>query len=209
MNCEELCDRIADTKSGTLPELGQRQLAAHLQSCEDCRHALRALEALQELKTLEVTEAPPELIERVMHNSVRVPVTEKARPGFWAGAGFGGALAASLVLAIMALGSGADPDRVTGEPIYLSLSEPRDLHVAIDLERDLPEATITVVLKGGIALAGYQNERELSWKTDLQAGVNKLTLPVLAVNEQGGQLLVQVDHDTRRRTFRIDLDTAS
>lgn len=208
MNCEETCDHIGEMRRGSLSELGQRQLSVHLQSCADCRLAAKAFDALQELRDRKATAPADDLFDEVMRTVLRPPRHEP-RPGFWTGAGAGVAVAASLALAIAWLGLLPSPEVGTEKSTHVLLAEPRDLHVAIDLERDLPGAQITVVLSGAIALSGYRDQRELSWKTDLQAGMNKLTLPLMPISEQGGELLVQVDHDGRRRTFTVNLDTTS
>jgi hypothetical protein len=73
-------------------------------------------------------------------------------------------------------------------------NESRDLNVAIETEHALANATITVVLSGGVELAGYSGQRKLSWEADLTAGVNRLTLPIKATGITGGQVIVQLAH---------------
>lgn len=211
MNCEETHERLVAIKNGDLGELERQQMTTHLQSCKECRFAAQGFNALQHVRARQSSPPPDELFDRLMRRTFRAPKRQPVANRFWLGAGFGGALAASLMAAVMMSGLLTEtPLGVTEPPQFqVALGEPRDFNVAIELERDLHDATITVVLAGGIELDGYAGRRELSWTADLQAGVNKLTLPIVAINETGGQLLVKVDHENRQRRFTVDLDLAS
>ena len=205
MNCEETYDRLVAMKNHALATLEQRQLTAHLVSCEVCQSTARSSVALQEIRDQELQSVPDGLFENVMRHTVRTAKPAGSR--FWMGAGFGGALAASIMLVVMSFGFGTGASPVTADVIQfqVSIHESRDLNVAIDLERSLPGATITVVLTGGIEIDGFGSQRKITWTSDLQAGVNRLTLPIVAINEAGGQLLVTVNHENKQRTFQVKL----
>ena len=61
------------------------------------------------------------------------------------------------------------------------------------------------MLTGGIELDGYAGERELSWTTNLESGINRLSLPVRAITREGGSLVVQLRHPETDRLFVIDV----
>jgi hypothetical protein len=65
-----------------------------------------------------------------------------------------------------------------------------------------------VFLSGGVELAGFGNQREISWSTDLEQGVNQLTLPVIATDLNGGSLLVRLDHEGVQKVFKVNLKTS-
>jgi hypothetical protein len=88
---------------------------------------------------------------------------------------------------------------------YVSTSGPRAMNIAIDTETALSGATVSLTLFGGIELDGYANQRHLSWTTDLDAGVNKLTLPIIALGDAGGQVIVQLDHPDKQQEFLVNL----
>ncbi|MDZ7645468.1 MAG: hypothetical protein U5K76_15390 [Woeseiaceae bacterium] len=134
-----------------------------------------------------------------------------ARSRFWLGVGSGAAIAASLTVAILSSGLLDTASLPATEPagFEVALGEPRNVNIAIEMPHDLPDAGITVALTGGIELQGYAGRRELSWTTDLEAGVNKLTLPLVAVDSQGGRLLVRVGHGDRERRFSMDVNLES
>lgn len=54
------------------------------------------------------------------------------------------------------------------------------------------EATITLALGENLTLLGYPGMREISWPTSLQAGDNKLTLPLQLQNDEHGVITVNV-----------------
>ena len=56
---------------------------------------------------------------------------------------------------------------------------------------------------------GAGGRREFNWTEDLDAGINKLSLPVLASGEGGGQMLVRLTHPDSEQIFVIDLRTDS
>ena len=205
MNCEDTNDRLVQMKNDSLTEIERRQFSAHLESCETCQHTARAAAGLQILKDQENHTPVEGLFEMLMQNAVQPAVRASRGTGFWLGAG--SALAAGVLLAVMSfwLITAPAPSPVEITTYQVSLDEPRDLNIAIDLKRDMPGATLRVVLSGGIELDGYGSRRELTWTADLTKGVNRLTLPIMAINAMGGQLLVQVEHENRRKTLRVEL----
>lgn len=93
----------------------------------------------------------------------------------------------------------------TTPQVTLALYEPHDVNIAVDTPSPLADAEIRVVLTGAIELDGFANQRELRWRTNLDAGANQLTLPIIATGTGGGQLLVEVHHGQKRRTFVVDV----
>lgn len=127
------------------------------------------------------------------------------RPGFWHGMGVGGSLAAAVTLAWLTLLPPQPPARNAATPeVTLALNEARDVSISVDAPSALQDAEIHVVLTGAIGLAGFDGQRELRWRTNLEAGSNQLTLPVVAFGSRG-QVLVQVQHGEKRRTFVVDV----
>jgi hypothetical protein len=116
-------------------------------------------------------------------------------------------VAAALVLAFMTLDlSPRSSTPAAGTPeVTLALNETRDINIAVDTAMALDDAEIHVELTGAIGLAGFEDQRELRWRTNLDAGSNQLTLPVIALGPRGGQLLVEVLHREKRRKFVVDV----
>ncbi len=90
----------------------------------------------------------------------------------------------------------------------MSLHESRDVNVTIDSPEAFMEVEVRVVVAGGIELEGLAGRRELKWKTDLAAGINRLTLPIVASDSTGGRLLVSVWYGTKQQAFVVQIDVA-
>lgn len=210
MDCNEIVDRVANPDDQSLSELQRHQMDAHVADCDDCQSALHALRAANLLRHQAVEEPMPGAFERVMDSVVDSSNAHARKPGFFWGAGVGAAIAATILVSFMYLGifdGEVSPQPQNIVQFGVVLNEPRELQLAIDLKRDMPGATMRVAVVGGIQIDGYGLRREFSWNEDLVAGVNRLTLPVMATDELGGQLLVQVDHQDTRRVFSVDVRT--
>ena len=73
------------------------------------------------------------------------------------------------------------------------------------LVRALPGAEISILLTGNVEVQGFGHRRELKWSDDLDAGVNQLSLPLVASGEGGGQMVVRLSHPDSEQLFVIDL----
>jgi hypothetical protein len=56
-----------------------------------------------------------------------------------------------------------------------------------------------------VEIDGYGTRRELSWSEDLDAGVNRLSLPVTASGFEGGQMVVRLEHPLSEQVFVVQL----
>ena len=91
----------------------------------------------------------------------------------------------------------------------VSLDEPRRMDLAFETDRVLEGAQITILLTGSVEIDGYGLRRELSWTEDLEAGVNRLSLPVLANGFDGGQVVVRLSHPHSEQVFVVRLPVES
>ena len=62
---------------------------------------------------------------------------------------------------------------------------------------------------GDVEIEGYGMQRELTWSENLDAGVNRLSLPVLANGLNGGQMIVRMAHPMSEQVFVINLPAES
>jgi len=79
------------------------------------------------------------------------------------------------------------------------------MHLAIETEQALPGAEISILLSGAVEIDGTGGRRELSWIDNLDAGVNKLSLPLLASGDGGGRMIVRLSHPDSEQLFVIEL----
>jgi hypothetical protein len=204
MKCEDVLSVLQQDGSS---ELARRAATEHLARCEDCRNAAHAFATLRADRDLPIPLPGDDVLRRAIAAAAggyRAP----SRSGFWWGVGVGAALAASLVLAVLVFG----PLEVATPPsaaphIVLNVNEQRDVSVALSSPEPLEGAEIRVALRGEVALRGFDDQRELTWSTDLDRGVNQLTLPLVGLQVGSGQVVVEVQHGDKRRSFVVDVVT--
>jgi hypothetical protein len=207
MNCETVANNLGKVVAGELSAIELAECKQHIARCADCRDALRGTEALHLLRNRDTGEAPAGLFDAISAGVDAASGGRRGSRGFWLGAGFGGAIAASLLAVALTLGWLAPPTApVAGLAEFtVSATEPRNVDLAIETDRPLQGATISIVLAGNIELDGYSAQRELSWTADLEAGVNRLSLPVRAMDASGGQMMVRLEHPDSRQAFVIQV----
>ena len=79
------------------------------------------------------------------------------------------------------------------------------MEIAIDVDRPLAGAKISVMLAGDVEVEGFGSLRELSWSDDLESGVNRLTLPLRAIGADVGQVVVRLSHPDSEQLFVVKL----
>jgi len=209
LSCDFDKDRIRALANGSLAGAEQDSALAHVDRCEDCRAALRGAEALAELAARDTGTPPAGLFEAVVEKAISQPARIRRDSRFWMGAGFG-AIAASLLA--LALFFGWTDSRVPTSSVpefVVSLEEPRQMNLAFETDRVLDGARITILLSGSVEIDGYGPRRELSWTEDLEAGVNRLSLPVIANGFEGGQMVVRLEHPQSEQVFVVRLQVES
>lgn len=207
MNCEFLKDKIPAIAAETISD-GERLIAiAHVNICPNCRAALRGSQALLELRRRTYDEPSNDLFRQVLARTVGKTDRHAHGQRFWLGTAFGGAIAASLFAIAIFLGwtgSGQNPAIAPAE-FVVAVDETRLMGLAFETDRNLDGATISILLSGDVEIEGYGMQRELTWLENLDAGVNRLSLPVLASGNRGGQMIVRMSHPLSDEIFVINL----
>ncbi len=203
MNCVEAKNHI---KNKTAKELvSDLVLRAHLDSCDQCREYAEELRLQRLLRTMPAPPLSADFATRALdrawnltHTEVR---TNRATP-VWLG------VAASLLLTVtigyqsyfqkewqqptlsnQQIGTAELPAMQIVQAIP---NQVMPVNVRLVSKEALPDATITVQLKGGITLAGYQDAQRLSWQAPLSAGNNELSLPIQLGSNGDGSLVIEV-----------------
>jgi hypothetical protein len=207
MNCETVRDLIRPVASQSLDDEARDAAMTHISNCPDCRAALRGAEALSELRLRETIEPNNQFFDRVIKVSSETKSQASGHGRFWVGAGFGGAIAASLIALAFTLGwinPQISDDSRTAE-FVVTLDDPRQMNLAFETDQNLDGAIISIMLSGDVQIAGYGMQRELSWSEDLDAGINRLSLPVFANGIDGGQMVVRLQHPLSEQLFVVNL----
>ena len=209
MRCEDAIEIIRT--GGSQPGSDLRAAMDHAADCADCHAALRALDAIRTLRDEPQPVVYEAAVERAIDRALTTSSAERYRRGFWSGLASGAAMAATI--AAVAVGvwlfeGGTEPPGAVPE-VRIALNQRSDVTVTLESPERLSNAEVRVELRGAVALDGYAGQRELRWSTDLDRGVNQLTLPVIAIDATGGQVLVEVMHAEKRRTFVLDIRAAA
>jgi hypothetical protein len=211
MNCESVVENIKALAEGAL--YGEEKAACmnHIALCQDCADALRGVRAMLVVRDQAAVPGSERVFNRVMSKAGYDPHREASRRGFWRGAGFGGAIAASLLAVAVALGllSNPVPQGQAAAEFYISATEVRPMNIAIEADRPLQDARISILLSGDVEVDGYVDRHELSWTDDLEPGVNQLTLPIRAIGRRGGQMVVRLSHPDSEQIFVVQLKVDS
>lgn len=210
MNCTTIAELIPALVAGELSSNLAAECEQHIRQCAECRDAMLGAESLSLLRERPVERAPDGMLKRVAAELGTVPAAQRRR-GFWLGTAFGGTAVAALLALAFALGwIGPAVEEGDGPAEFVvAMGEPRNMDVAIETDRALAGANISIVLSGGIELDGYGHRRELSWTTDLEAGINRLSLPVRAIDAAGGRMVVRLDHPDSEQVFVVRLKTTA
>lgn len=206
MKCERAINVLTQSQNRVDP-VEQRFATEHLDGCEDCQYAIDAIRVLHAERTATVPAPSDGAFERALRAATsRGARGAPPRRTFWIGMSVGAALAAGIAIAIVAVTPSAGPAGSSATPrIEMALNEPHDVSISLASDRPLDDAEIRVVLTGGIALNGFEDRKELRWRTSLDSGANQLTLPIVALGAEGGQVLVEVTHARKHRTFVVDI----
>ena len=207
MKCETVVDQIKALAEGSLQGEVRTACMNHLAACEDCADALRGVRAMLVVRDQASVPGSERVFSRVMSKAGYDPHQQASRRGFWLGAGFSGAITASLLAVAFALVvlTNPAPEAPTAAEFYVSAQEVRPMNIAIEADRPLQNAKISILLSGDVEVDGYVDQHELSWVDDLEPGVNQLTLPIRAVGERGGQMVVRLSHPDSEQMFVVQL----
>lgn len=130
----------------------------------------------------------------------------------WLMTGFGGAVAAGLVLWMVSGFFLTAPDLPVADPaipsITMTLEEPRTINLVFASAEKLDNAMLTVRLPAGVEMSGFPGQREVTWQTSLNAGNNLLPLKLIATSPVGGEVYATLTHDDRGRTFQLTVDVS-
>lgn len=207
MNCESVSEQIRALADGSLQGDERAACMKHVSACQDCADALRGVRAMLVVRDQASVPGSERVFNRVMSKAGYDPHEQASRRGFWLGAGFSGAIAASLLAVAFALGLFASPgiEAPQAAEFFVSTQEVRPMNIAIKTGKPLQDAKFSVLLSGDVEIDGYGDRHELTWTDDLEPGINQLTLPIRAIGERGGQIVVRLSHPDSEQIFVVQM----
>jgi hypothetical protein len=220
-DCTLAQQQLDDLLDGYLSPAEAAVAEAHLAACDACADALRATRAMRgALRHMPTPRMRPGFADAALA-AARTPIPASfaapknvrsrgrgawgrrwRRVEVWTGATIGAAAAAALMVVLWGVPQrDTAPDEPAG--VRLALYESRDIGVAIDTETALAGATLTIFVDGGIDLVGFGERREIRWQTDLDAGTNMLSLPIIAHSLADGRLTALVEHGAKSQRIEV------
>lgn len=201
MNCQLFQHSLDDYLDGLLDADAIQGMQRHAEVCSHCADLIaqerRLRRALQELPLLPPS---PGFAARALRNARTSQQASGSRRMVSA------ALAATLMIGI-AIGHFGSQEQAPGQlaQIQLQVNQPRDLSLAFNAPRDFEGATFVMALPPGVELVNYPGQREIIWQADLKAGRNLLTLPLLAKNNRGGEVVAEIRHGKEIKRFVLQV----
>lgn len=206
MNCSQTKHYIDDYLDNSLSSIQQQALNQHLSACAPCRQQLeQARMLLLGLRDMSVPAPDRQFEQRVLSVLDAEQSAPISKTGFIAG--FGSALAASLMLWLVFATNvfNSNSDKVNDITLQLASSEVHNIRLMFGSPDELADATLVLALDGDIELDGHPGRRQLQWKTALKKGNNRLSLPVRVMSNKGGMLLASISRDGKTKSFRINV----
>lgn len=205
-NCNHILDEFLDDE---LEESVAHELKTHVENCEDCNAALKKIMRLrQALKAMPYQPPEDGFYDRLLEQTVKS--MHRNEMTFWATAGVGSAIAASVVawlVLALPVDYGEDIQVAQLEGVTISLNVEKTIRISFESVSVLQGATLTVQLPPGVQVSGYDGQSEITWTTNVTAGVNILSLPVVLRSGTGGTILARVDHLGKSKSFQFDVST--
>lgn len=201
-------------------------LAAHLRQCPECRGFAEDLKLRRLLRSMPLREADADFDKRVLQAALNTQAGHESYASHESSASSRGrpqlawlAVAASLVVAVLiglqwqGVPSSDELLDLAEAPLQVQMDQLEPVQLMLNSERSLQAVTVIVDLPAHLALEGYGDQQRLQWTANLNAGANKLVLPVqfredvmkatgtgdLAMDE----IVIQVEHEGLRKEFRV------
>jgi len=211
MNCESVTARLDDYLDGDVSTQEREAMAQHLRECESCRAEYESAQALlEELSSLDIPKPRAGYEKRVLAFLDKQPEQVKQhRPRhipIWFAAGFSTAMLAIFAVLFVFNSPSLDPgDAMPVMTVELQPLQTRKVDLVFNSPRQLQNAQIKIELPEGTEIAGYPNRGSLEWKTSFKQGSNKLSLPLIVKEKNGGTLYATITHEGQTRIFKLNL----
>lgn len=221
--CADIQELLAKKTVGAISAADEREVAAHLAGCPDCRDHLKALIEIKKF-TAEYRPAEddpePEVFEAALHRRLVEAAQRPAAASRPSAGWFRPALAGFFALLIVvAAGIGIirwHGDAAKSEETIISQTEveskkPLKITMEYDAARPLKNVTVTFTLGDGVVFDGAENaaQKTWTWTGDFAQGRNEI--PFIVNVEKLGRTAIETRADFEGYTHRhrIDLEATA
>ena len=209
MTCKLIAEQLDDYLEGVLHDAQMRLVNQHLGECSSCQQIVDSQKALQRRLADygESTMPQPDtaFYDRAIARAAHVGT--RSQRNRWMMTGFGGAVAALLMVWIVSgvFFTAADIDEPAIPTVTMALESPQTFNLVFSSATALSNASMTVTLPDGIEIDGFAGQREITWQTSLKEGRNILPLTLVATSPTGGELMATLQHEDDDKTFRLQV----
>lgn len=204
MQCLQAQQMLDEYLDGDLPALQKEKLAQHFLACKSCnQHWLLAQRLQHQLQSMPYPPPHADFAERVIHAVTAPAQAQRQRRGF--ALGFASAIAATLVVWLVVASQHTEQTAAGNSVINIELAaaETKKIDLVFNSPLGIESATLRLELSDNIELAGYPAKRQLEWQTSLLKGTNRLTLPLIARDNKGGQIMASIASGGKKKIFYL------
>lgn len=208
MNCESFDANLDNFIDGYLSEQEREACADHARDCDGCNANLdKARAVLAGLHGLSVPAPQQGLLEELITGAAlkNESTTGQRRIAY--------ALAAGIIVSVcVALYFNNFASRHnTLDSVELAIAQPKQVHLLIDAAYTMSNVAVAVSLPENVEIAGFPGKSQLTWFTNLKAGKNRLTIPLIAnaLLDNSATVIAVISHENKSRQYTIRLETSA
>jgi len=209
MECRQVHKMIDEMLSGTASHVQLQVVEQHIMGCEQCSEHLHTSRELSlNLQAMEIPEPSADFEARVISALDEVEIK---KPRHWFAAGFGSAIAASVMFWFVFFQAEQfqqpNPEQALQviASVEMVTKEVKQVSLIFNAAKGLEMATISIELPEYVRLKGHPTRRVLSWKTSLKPGANRLNLSLIAERPMQGAVIARLTRGNQIRAFKIQL----
>lgn len=209
-DCKKVRFRLDDYIDGEITIAEADNIKKHLEQCPDCeRRVRRARELQSQLRQLPAAEPDADFTQRQFQQLwYREPETVRKErwPRFRVDPGLVAALVIGLVLGGVFMQWQSQQRAEPLQVMTLQTNETKEVKFAINANQRMDNVTMTINVPANMELEGFPGQREITWTTRLEPGMNMLRLPVRASQSGEGLLSMRLSTDSgfqKAQTVRL------
>jgi anti-sigma factor RsiW len=196
MQCQTIRPRLEDFLDGQTSDLERLAIEEHLRHCAPCSETAAAERDLRSrLGEYPAPSSPEGFADRVLATAGQ-RARRQRRQRF-------SALAAAAAALLVLTGSLLWPSPQPIETVHVARGHPDQVNLVFETHRAMEGVQVTLRIPDGMKVVGYEGQRRISWRTDLRAGRNQLTLPVVV--DTPGALSARLQHEQGSKRFALRL----
>lgn len=202
MKCSTVNNLLDKYLIGRLSESDADSISSHLHHCPECNRKYReAKELVDILQNVKVPSMPVHFADGAIANAIAANSRRSSRMFYQVASGIAASFVVLFMLAFTVM------DSSTSEPvspIVLIENEIKTVRLAIESARAVDGIEMTIDLSENLEISGYENLKQISWRTRLEKGTNVIALPVSAIALGDGKIRARVGFKDKEKIFTFD-----